>query len=98
VAIIKKTLADFGIDVEMGETKVGPTVTQYTLRPDVGVKLSQIAALLGLEYQGNGAHALKRIANTAAADDECLVFLEKSVGLALSDSLQAKDVPSAISF
>ena len=45
VSIIQKTLADFGIDVEMGEVNVGPTVTQYTLRPAVGVKLSQIAAL-----------------------------------------------------
>jgi S-DNA-T family DNA segregation ATPase FtsK/SpoIIIE len=45
VAIIKKTLADFGIEVEMGEVNVGPTVTQYTLRPAMGVKLSQIAAL-----------------------------------------------------
>jgi S-DNA-T family DNA segregation ATPase FtsK/SpoIIIE len=45
VSIIQKTLADFGIDVEMGEVNVGPTVTQYTLRPAVGVKLSQIGAL-----------------------------------------------------
>lgn len=45
VAIIQKSLADFGIDVEMGEVNVGPTVTQYTLRPAVGVKLSQIASL-----------------------------------------------------
>jgi len=45
VAVIKKTLADFGIDVEMGEVNVGPTVTQYTLRPATGIKLSQIAAL-----------------------------------------------------
>ncbi len=45
VAIIRKTLADFGIEVEMGEVNVGPTVTQYTLRPATGVKLSQIAAL-----------------------------------------------------
>ncbi len=45
VAIIKKTLSDFGIEVEMGEVNVGPTVTQYTLRPAMGVKLSQIAAL-----------------------------------------------------
>lgn len=45
VAIIKKTLADFGIEAEMGEVNVGPTVTQYTLRPATGVKLSQIAAL-----------------------------------------------------
>ncbi len=45
VSIIQKTLADFGIEVEMGEVNVGPTVTQYTLRPAQGIKLSQIAAL-----------------------------------------------------
>jgi S-DNA-T family DNA segregation ATPase FtsK/SpoIIIE len=45
VAIIQKTLNDFGVDVEMGEVNVGPTVTQYTFRPAVGVKLSQIASL-----------------------------------------------------
>lgn len=45
VAIIQKTLQDFGIEVEMGEVNVGPTVTQYTLRPSTGIKLSQIVAL-----------------------------------------------------
>ena len=45
VSIIQKTLADFGLEVEMGEVNVGPTVTQYTLRPAQGIKLSQIAAL-----------------------------------------------------
>ncbi len=45
VDIIRRTLGDFGIDVEMGEVNVGPTVTQYTLRPAQGIKLSQIAAL-----------------------------------------------------
>lgn len=45
VAIIQKTLEDFGIAVEMGEVNVGPTVTQYTLRPSTGIKLSQIVAL-----------------------------------------------------
>jgi translation elongation factor EF-G len=44
-AIIRKTLADFGISVEMGEVNVGPTVTQYTFSPAAGVKLSQIAGL-----------------------------------------------------
>ncbi|MFH0804926.1 MAG: DNA translocase FtsK 4TM domain-containing protein, partial [Patescibacteria group bacterium] len=39
------TLKNFGIDVEMGETKVGPTVTQYTLKPAEGVKLAQITTL-----------------------------------------------------
>lgn len=42
---IQKTLAKFGIEVEMGETKVGPTVTQYTFRPAEGVKLSRITTL-----------------------------------------------------
>ncbi|MBP9686988.1 MAG: hypothetical protein KBD66_04285, partial [Candidatus Doudnabacteria bacterium] len=45
VAIIQQTLADFNIEVEMGEVNVGPTVTQYTLRPTTGVKLAQIAGL-----------------------------------------------------
>ena len=45
VSIIKRTLAHFGIDVEMGEVSIGPTVTQFTLRPAVGVKLSRITGL-----------------------------------------------------
>jgi S-DNA-T family DNA segregation ATPase FtsK/SpoIIIE len=45
VGIIKRTLANFGIDVEMGEVSIGPTVTQFTLRPAVGVKLSKITTL-----------------------------------------------------
>jgi S-DNA-T family DNA segregation ATPase FtsK/SpoIIIE len=43
--IIKRTLANFGIEVGMGEVNVGPTVTQYTLKPAVGIKLSRITAL-----------------------------------------------------
>lgn len=42
---IQKTLEKFGIPVEMGDTKVGPTVTQYTFRPAEGVKLSRITTL-----------------------------------------------------
>ncbi len=42
---IFRTLKNFGIEVEMGETKVGPTVTQFTLKPMEGVKLSQITTL-----------------------------------------------------
>lgn len=43
--IIKRTLQNFGIMVEMAEVHIGPTVTQYTLRPAEGVKLSRIIAL-----------------------------------------------------
>ncbi|USN53487.1 MAG: DNA translocase FtsK 4TM domain-containing protein [Candidatus Nomurabacteria bacterium] len=42
---IKRTLETFGIDVEMDEVNVGPTVTQYTLKPAEGVKLAQITTL-----------------------------------------------------
>lgn len=59
VAIIKKTLADFGISVEMGEVNVGPTVTQYTLRPATGVKLSQIAALQNDLALALSAHSIR---------------------------------------
>jgi S-DNA-T family DNA segregation ATPase FtsK/SpoIIIE len=43
--IIKRTLANFGIQIEMGEVNVGPTVTQYTLKPSTGIKLSRITSL-----------------------------------------------------
>ena len=43
--IIKRTLENFGIMVEMGEVSIGPTVTQYTLRPAEGVRLSKIVGL-----------------------------------------------------
>lgn len=59
VAIIKKTLADFGIEVEMGEVNVGPTVTQYTLRPATGVKLSQIAGLQNDLALALAAHSIR---------------------------------------
>ncbi|MDO8663252.1 MAG: DNA translocase FtsK [Candidatus Wildermuthbacteria bacterium] len=44
-AIIKKTLENFDIPVEMSEVNIGPTVTQYTLKPADGVKLSKITTL-----------------------------------------------------
>ncbi|OGZ17732.1 MAG: hypothetical protein A2Z78_00145 [Candidatus Nealsonbacteria bacterium RBG_13_36_15] len=43
--IIKRTLQNFGILVEMSEINIGPTVTQYTLKPAEGIKLSRITAL-----------------------------------------------------
>ncbi|OGY83938.1 MAG: hypothetical protein A2898_01530 [Candidatus Kerfeldbacteria bacterium RIFCSPLOWO2_01_FULL_48_11] len=43
--LIRKTLETFGIPVEMDEVHVGPTVTQYTLKPAEGVKLSQLTTL-----------------------------------------------------
>jgi len=45
MTIIEKTFGNFNIPVEMGEVNVGPTVTQYTLRPAGGIKLSKITGL-----------------------------------------------------
>lgn len=44
-AVIKKTLENFSISVEMSEINIGPTVTQYTLKPAEGIKLSKITTL-----------------------------------------------------
>src|SRR3990167_1450122 len=44
--IIKRTLQNFGIQVEMDEASIGPTVTRYAMKPAEGVRLSKIVALL----------------------------------------------------
>lgn len=42
---IRDTFGNFNIDVEMEGANVGPRVTQYTLKPPTGVKLTKITAL-----------------------------------------------------
>ncbi len=57
--IIKRALLNFGIEVEMDEITIGPTVTRYALKPAEGVKLSRIVGLqndLGLAL---AAHPLR---------------------------------------
>lgn len=43
--IIKRTLQNFGINVEMDEVSIGPSVTRYALKPAEGVKLARIVGL-----------------------------------------------------
>ncbi len=43
--VIKDTFFNFDIEVKMSEINVGPTVTQYTLKPAEGIKLSKITSL-----------------------------------------------------
>ncbi len=43
--LIKRTLQNFGIQVEMDEASIGPTVTRYSMKPAEGVRLSKIVAL-----------------------------------------------------
>lgn len=57
--IIKRTLQNFGIEVEMGEVSVGPSITQYTLRPAQGIKLTQITSLQNDLALALAAHPLR---------------------------------------
>lgn len=43
--VIKRTLQNFGIIVEMDEVSIGPSVTRYSLKPAEGIKLSRIVGL-----------------------------------------------------
>lgn len=43
--IIHDTFANFNINVEMEGANIGPRVTQFTLKPPTGVKLTKITAL-----------------------------------------------------
>ena len=71
--IIKRTLQNFGIDVEMDEITIGPTVTRYALKPAEGVRLSKISSL-----QDNLALALaaKTIRVEAPIPGKSLVGIE----------------------
>jgi len=59
INIIKRTLENFGIEVEMAEVNVGPTVTQYTLRPAQGIKLAKIIGLQNDLALALAAHPLR---------------------------------------
>lgn len=57
--IIKRTLANFGINVEMDEISIGPSVTRYALKPAEGVKLSRILGLQNDLALALAAHPLR---------------------------------------
>lgn len=57
--IIDDTFREFGIDVEMEDVCVGPTVTQYTLKPNKGVKLSRITGLSNDLAMALAAHPIR---------------------------------------
>jgi S-DNA-T family DNA segregation ATPase FtsK/SpoIIIE len=57
--IIKRTLQNFGINVEMDEVSIGPSVTRYALKPAEGVKLSRIVALQNDLALALAAHPLR---------------------------------------
>ncbi len=56
--LMQQTLAQFGIEVALGDITKGPTITRYELHPAPGVKLEKITALTN-----NIAAALQRRAH-----------------------------------
>lgn len=57
--LIKRTLANFGINVEMDEVSIGPSITRYAMKPAEGVKLSKIVALQDNLAMALAAHPLR---------------------------------------
>lgn len=57
--LIKRTLANFGINVEMDEVSIGPAITRYALKPAEGVKLSRIVNLQDNLALALAAHPLR---------------------------------------
>ncbi len=57
--IIKETFNNFNINVDMEGANVGPRVTQYTLRPPTGVKLTKITALENNLSLDLAAHSIR---------------------------------------
>lgn len=95
--IIEKTFEEFGINVEMGKISVGPTVTQYTLRPSQGVKLSRIVSLQNDLALALAAHPLRM---EAPIPGQSLVGIEvpnhKVATVTLRDVIETPEFQSAI--
>jgi len=57
--LIKRTLQNFGINVEMDEVSIGPSITRYAMKPAEGVKLSKIVGLQDNLAMALAAHPLR---------------------------------------
>lgn len=71
--IIKRTLGQYGITVEMDEVSIGPSVTRYALKPAEGVKLARI---VGLQNELSYALAAHPIRIEAPIPGQSLVGIE----------------------
>ncbi|MFA5934726.1 MAG: DNA translocase FtsK [Candidatus Paceibacterota bacterium] len=97
--IIKRTLQNFDIDVEMDEISIGPSITRYALKPAEGVKISRI---MGLQNDLSLALAAHPIRIEAPIPGKSLVGIEipnsvkSTVGLAAligSEEFQKSEKP-----
>jgi DNA segregation ATPase FtsK/SpoIIIE, S-DNA-T family len=97
--IIKRTLQNFGISVEMDEISIGPSVTRYALKPAEGVKLSRIVTLqndLALALAAQSIRIEAPIPGKSLVGIEVPNTAKTTVGLAGllgSDEFQQSDKP-----
>ncbi len=95
--IIKRTLQNFGIDVEMDEVSIGPSVTRYALKPAEGVRLSKIISLASNLELALAAHPVRieaPIPGKSLVGIEIPNSVKSTVGLALligSEEFQKSD-------
>ncbi|HBU06590.1 MAG TPA: cell division protein FtsK [Candidatus Magasanikbacteria bacterium] len=89
---IHDTFQEFNIGVEMGEVRVGPTVTQYSLKPDKGIKLTRITTLSNDLSLALAAHPIRI---EAPIPGKSLVGIEvpnfKAAMVTLKELLESKE-------
>ncbi|MBY0309627.1 hypothetical protein K2Q16_00550 [Patescibacteria group bacterium] len=83
--IIKRTLRDFGISIEMDAVESGPTITRYALKPAQGVRISRIVALqqeLQLALRASSIRVEAPIPGKALVGIEVPNAVRSTIGLA----------------
>lgn len=97
--LIKRTLQNFGITVEIDEISIGPTVTRYALKPAEGVRLSKIVSLQTNLELALAAHPVRieaPIPGRSLVGIEVPNSAKTTVGLATllgNDAFQKSDKP-----
>lgn len=89
---IRETFANFNIEVEMEGANIGPRVTQYTLKPPSGAKLTKITALADNLALDLAAHSIRI---EAPIPGQRLVGIEvpnvKSATVRISSLIQSRE-------
>lgn len=93
--IIKRTLQNFGITVELDEISIGPSVTRYAVKPAEGVRLQKILTLqknLELALSASSVRIEAPIPGKSLVGIEVPNSAKVTVGLgSLLDSTEFKD-------
>ncbi len=98
--IIKRTLQNFGITVELDEISIGPSVTRYAVKPAEGVRLQKILTLqknLELALSASSVRIEAPIPGKSLVGIEVPNSAKVTVGLgAMLDTPDFSDSPKAL--